>query len=66
MIDIMSDNTKPLPCPFCGSEVKTFYEFHNMKIIGCSNKSSTLCPTPSLTVYGKDGVFDYKFWNRRV
>ena len=55
-------------CPFCGGEAKVLVDCEpkgTFEIIGCT-KISMLCPNPTMTVYRKDGVFDYTYWNRRV
>lgn len=55
-------------CPFCGSKAIIIYDEkeHNFQIVGCSNQKSMFCPRPSTVAYkNTEGVYDYKWWNRR-
>ena len=54
------------PCPFCGAEAKVLHTHEDgFQIVGCATLSM-LCPNPCVTVYKKQGKFDYTYWNKRA
>ena len=56
-----------LNCPFCGAPAGVKVQEEIFQIVGCmtSKNETMLCPSPLMTVYKKDGEWDYQWWNRR-
>ena len=58
------DSISLLGCPFCGAPAEIRPQNDDFQIVACS-ELSMLCPNPCMTVYKKDGKWDYSWWNRR-